>query len=228
VTTLPSRPGATRREREARRRIARDAQLRGELIRRQGEREHAAALREVPVRRHAEDATGKQRVLALPENLADLLGSPDEVPPLHAFGVRVLRGREAALREAHLPGEVVEGQLHRAAVRGIAGQLVGVEVDHGELGVVVEHLLKVGDGPPGVDAVAVEAAAQLVEDAAPEHPVEGGPGGGRRLQVRAGEAAAEEQLECGGVGKLGGAAEAAVPRVALLNEPRHRLGHDLG
>ena len=42
-------------------------------------------------------------------------------------------------------------------------------VDAQQLALVVEHLLEVGDAPVAVDAVAVEAAAELVVEPAPRH-----------------------------------------------------------
>ena len=48
-----------------------------------------------------------------------------------------------------------------------------MQVGAGEEGVVVEHLLEVGDRPGRVDAVAREPAAQLVIDAAGRHRAQG-------------------------------------------------------
>ena len=163
-------------------------------------------------------ARGHRRACAPDEGLADLGGGPDEVPPLDALGVGVLRRGEATPREEHLAGQVVEGGLDRAPVGDVAAELMGVEVDGGELGVVVEHLLEVGHGPAGVDAVAMEAAPELVEDAPAQHPIQGGEGR-RRRGVRPGEAVAQEQLDRRGMGELGSAAEAAAPGIALLHEP---------
>ena len=56
--------------------------------------------------------------------------------------------------------------------RGSLGDLEREQVHRGELGVVVEHLLEVRDGPGPVGRVAVIAAAQVVADAAAGHPVE--------------------------------------------------------
>ena len=105
-----------------------------------------------------------------------------------------------------------------------------MQVDGRQLRVVVEHLLEVGHRPGGVDAVAVEAAAQLVADAPAQHPVEaetGQPGRRPGGRVGAREAVAQEQLEGGGMGELGGVAEAAMVRVTALDEAGHRPAHRL-
>ena len=93
----------------------------------------------------------------------DLLRRPREERALLELAGRVpavgvLRREEAAARMRHLAQHVVEGRGRDAAIELPAGHLPGVQVDHGELCVVVEHLLEVRDEPDVVDAVAVEAA----------------------------------------------------------------------
>ena len=89
--------------------------------------------------------------------------------------------------------------------------LPGVEVDAGEQGVVVEHLLEVGHQPDGVGGVAVEAAADLVVDAAAapsrrsvcSHRLE------RCAALPVRVVAAQEEVERHRLRELGRAAEAA-------------------
>ena len=52
------------------------------------------------------------------------------------------------------------------------GDLERGEMNRGELGIVVEHLLEVRDEPEPVGRVAVIAAGQVVADAAAGHAVE--------------------------------------------------------
>jgi hypothetical protein len=91
------------------------------------------------------------------------------------------------------------------------GGVEGAGVETGELGVVVEHFLEVGQEPLRIGGVTVEAAADVVVDAAEGHRVEGGVDHGRKRGAVFG--GAQQQRE-GGVGReLGRAVEAAVARV---------------
>ena len=65
----------------------------------------------------------------------------------------------------------------------------------GQLRVVVEHLLEVRHQPVRVGAVAREAAAQLVVDAAVGHPVEGRGHHAQRRRVPGAVPGAEQELE---------------------------------
>ena len=107
------------------------------------------------------------------ERRSHLVRRPGEVRALALGGVGVLGAEEAAPRVPHLPEQVVERLLGDGAVAGLAQQLPRVQVAAGQLGVVVEHLLEVGDQPVAVGGVAVEAAAQVVVHAAGGHGVEG-------------------------------------------------------
>ena len=77
-----------------------------------------------------------------------------------------------------------------------------MEVDPGELGVVVEHLLEVRDEPDRVGRVAVEAAAELVVDPAVGHRVERPPRDRERPRVAGRGRAPEEELDRHRLGEL--------------------------
>ena len=79
-----------------------------------------------------------------------LVVGPDEERSLSAFGVGILGGEEAAPLVPHLPQEVVEGLDGYPPVSVFAGRLPRMDVQARELGVVVEHLLEVGDVPEAV------------------------------------------------------------------------------
>ena len=112
-----------------------------------------------------------RRVLGVggPEDLPQLVGRPDEELALVALGVGVLRRVETAGRVGHLAQDVVERLFRDAPAVGVAEGEPRVQVERRELGVVVEHLLKVGHEPVGVHRVPVEAAADLVVHAAARH-----------------------------------------------------------
>ena len=125
----------------------------------------------------------------------ELLRRPDVEAPLLAFGVGVQRAVEAALGTAHLAQRPVQRALRHLAHALLAGDLPAVQVGAREQRVVVEHLLEVGDAPGGVDAVAVEAAADLVVDAAGGHVAQ-------RLQRHRRARRAEQELDRAGGGEL--------------------------
>ena len=146
------------------------------------------------------------------EQVGDLLDRPEEELAFDAFAVGVLGAVEAALFAEHLAFEVGERLAHDALVLRVAEELEGVQVDAGQLGVVVEHLLEVGHEPLDIDAVAGEATADLVVHAAaghaPERAFEHGAGGSVFGIVRA-RGACEQELKVGGGGELGRGAETA-------------------
>ena len=134
---------------------------------------------------------------------------------LDPVGVGVLRGREPPFGEEQLPQEVADGLLDDRSVARLAGHDPRVEVGRGEQRVVVEHLLEVGHEPPGVDRVAMEAAADDVVEPARCHPVE------RALHHRQGArpTTAEEELDRRRGRKLRRRAEAAERRLVGPREP---------
>jgi hypothetical protein len=91
-----------------------------------------------------------------------------------------------------------------------------VQVGSREQRVVVEHLLEVRHGPARVDAVAREAAADLVEDAAPGHRAEG-------LQCHRELVARQEELDDRRLRELRWAAPAAVDAVEALAQDGDRI-----
>ena len=103
----------------------------------------------------------------------DFIRRPNEIFAFLTFAVGVGGREEAAVRAGHLSQYVVECFLGNAPVQASAGRLVGIQIQAGEQCVVVEHLLEVGHQPEGVGRVAVEAASDLVVDAAAGHLLQG-------------------------------------------------------
>ena len=134
---------------------------------------------------------------------------------------------EAAGGVAHLAQQVVERFSDDTPVRLAAGDLPGVQVGAGELGVVIEHLFEMGDQPAPVRRVAVEAATQLVVDATGRHPVQS-PDRHREGVGVAPQVAAQQQLDAHRLRELGGRREAAPigvesARVALYRTRQERF-----
>ena len=72
-----------------------------------------------------------------------------------------------------------------------------------QLGIVVEHLLEVGNAPVLIDAVAVEAPGELVVDAASRHLFQCESECLAGLLVTAVHGHFQQQIQCGRMGKLG-------------------------
>ena len=100
-----------------------------------------------------------------------------------------------------------------AAYSSVPNRAYASSVRLEQLGVVVRHLLEVGHDPFGVDAVAVEAAAELVVDATARHAVEGAVEDAARRLARVVGPAVQQQRHRAGVRKLGAPSESAVHRI---------------
>ena len=167
-----------------------------------------------------------ERLEELPSE-ADRLGflrRPRVCQPLDTVRVRVLRGREPAVRERQLAQHVVDGLLDDLPIALALRDDPGMEIRGGEDRVVVEHLLEVRDEPAVVHGVAMEAASDDVVEAARRHPVECR----RDHRQRALVPASEEELERRGGGELRRAAEAAEGRLERRGYPARRLGEERG
>ena len=115
---------------------------------------------------------GGEEIGGVAQYLPDLGGAPGEGQALDPVGVGVLARGERAVLGRQLAQHVVEGGPGDVAVARVSGEAPGVDVDPGQLGVVVEHLLEVRHEPLGVGRVAVEPAAELVPHPAIRHRVQ--------------------------------------------------------
>jgi hypothetical protein len=132
-------------------------------------------------------------------------------------GIGVQGGRQQTLVGGHLAAQ----PAHRAP-GGVGVQLAAIRVVIGgatpaarhraqQQRIVVEHLLEVRDHPLGVGAVAVEPAADLVENPAAHQVLAGVLG-----HVEAGRIALDQQrVDEGGAGELGRPAEPSVDDVVV-------------
>ena len=102
--------------------------------------------------------------------------------------------------------------------RGVGKQRVarctpGVRIQRQQGGVVVEHFLEVRDRPFGIDAVAADAAGELVMDAAFRHSGKRHAHDLERPRVVRRSISTQAEIEIGRVRKLGRLAKAAMHRV---------------
>ena len=103
------------------------------------------------------------------EHRADLLRRKEIILTLLAAAVRVLPAGKAAVLLPQLTQAVVERALGDRAPEGVAPLLPGLGAAERQQRVIVERLFKVRREPLPVGAVAAEAAAQVVVNAAAEH-----------------------------------------------------------
>ncbi len=127
----------------------------------------------------------------------------------------------------HLAEHVVEGLLGHAPVLGLSGGQPAVEVERGELGIVVEHLLEVRHQPLSVHRVAMEAAAELVVHAAAGHPGQGVAQHLERARIAGPLPDAQDRLPGHRLRELGRLAEPAVALVELAGEAQVGAHQDI-
>ena len=124
----------------------------------------------------------------------------------------------AALRGLHFAHGPGRRGFRDAGKQGFPAPRPGVRAKTQQRAVVVEHFLEVGNFPALIDAVAAEAAPDLVEDAAFAHPAQRG-----QRHVAGGLAFPRQQeAEVGRMRELRRAAEAAMHGIEGARQ--HGLG----
>ena len=132
-----------------------------------------------------------------------------DAPPVGVERVGILGGGDAATREAEVSVDVLDDLGGHLAIAGVTGDLVGMDVELQEPGLVVEHLLEVGDDPVLVHRVPGEPAAEVVVDAAGCHRVERGLDHRQGVRRSVPGERAHDEVEVLGRGELRRRAEAA-------------------
>ena len=162
----------------------------------------------------------RERARLRAEHAVELGRRPNVELAFLVLRIGVERRVVAAARVLHVAHDPVGRRARHARVARRARRGIRVGVDGEQLGVVVEHLLEVRDRPEPVDAVAEEAAAQVIVEAALRHAVERMRDHRERLRVRIAGAVRvpvrEQELERRRVRELRPAAEAAVLGVVAL------------
>ena len=161
---------------------------------------------------------GARRVDA--EHGVELRRRPEIETALLALAIGVEAGVERALRRRHLAQHEGQRFLGDTSKRRVMGQLPGVEIRPRQQGVVVEHLLEVRYQPPLVDAVAVEASAKLVVDAAGRHRAQRLQGHLQRGRLPGAHVVTQENLDEHRLRKFGCAAESRVRCVECAGDLR--------
>ena len=171
----------------------------------------------LPVARHVVNITKGGRPFG-PQHRLHLLRSPNIELPFLAFAVGVLGAVEPAKRVGHVAEHVVERLADDAEVVFPLGLLPGVEITAGQHGIVVQHFLEVRHEPLGIDAIAMESAAEMVVDAACRHVIERDDDHLQQRFVPRSPPASQQEVEVRGVGKLGRGAETAQAVVEGLGQ----------
>ncbi len=155
---------------------ARSEQLLAYLLRHVTHAAQDAAPVEIAANRDAVRRKGGRGPLPAQRRL-DFARGPCETVALDLFSigpraVRVARRPESAARIGHLAQDEVERLAHDARKAGASRDLPRLQIDDSELGVVVQHLLEMRLEPLCVGRVTMEAAAELIVDAARGHRLE--------------------------------------------------------
>ena len=81
--------------------------------------------------------------------------------------------KDAAFGMGYVPPEVIQNPPCNLGKLVVPSQGKCVQVSAGQLGIVIQHLLKVGDVPMLIHTVSVEATADLIIHAAASHLLQG-------------------------------------------------------
>ena len=188
------------------------------------EREHAAAALLEISGFGDRPASARQRTILLAERSLDFCRVPDVecallLVPRAVVGVGIEGGPDAAARVEHLPLEPFQSQQDHTLVQGRISDYLAQRagVDRQQERIVVEHLLEVRHGPLRIDAVAMPAAAKVVEQTSLGHVAQ------RHLDrvLRLLGAIPEQALQFHRVRELGCATESAVLRIEQFQRVLH-------
>jgi hypothetical protein len=169
VSTLSSRPGRMRFSRAAKS-FSRARKEQGDVRESSGPAILGVPVAILEVRRAVEaPAPSRQRRLLRRQQMLDFGAIPDVVLAFLALRVGIERGVIAAVGRLHFAHHPGRGFFGDAGEQGVAALRPGVGAERQQRPVVVEHFFEVGNFPALVDAVAAEAAADLVVDAAFAH-----------------------------------------------------------
>ena len=171
----------------------------------------------VAVGRDTVDGLEHRRPVA--QDLIDLGRGPNVIAAFFAFAVGIEGRGQAATVDGHLAQDPADRFPHPCGIEGIPRFLPNQGQELHELGVVVEHLLEMGDQPVGVGGVSGKAAAEVVVDAALAHPGQRDGHGVAQTDIAGPLEAAPQQGEDRGLGELRRRSDAAAFPVDLLDQP---------
>ena len=143
---------------------------------------------------------------------------PDVEGPFLAIGVRIQRREVAPFASLHLAHHPARSAFDHVGVQRPRVEQPGIGVQRQQRAIVVEHLLEMRDLPALVGAVAEEATAELVEDAATGHVVQGLEHRVARELVLVRDPAPEQEVEIGDVRELRRPAEATPALVVRFEQ----------
>ncbi len=157
------------------------------------------------------------------QNRPDFIRRPDVELALFAFAIGILGGMERAVVGGHFAQDVIQRRADGAGKIGPTCDAVSVEIEAGELGIVVEHLLEMRNKPDFVDRVSVEPTADLVVNSTFGHLLKGQTDHLSRLVIAQQVVCPKQKLEDRTLGELRGSTEAAIDRIKLGAEAENGL-----
>ena len=157
------------------------------------------------------------------EDGLDLCRRPDEKLSFDSFRIRIRCGIESSGKVGHLPENIIEHFRRDLAIGGLFRDLIGFQVGPCQEGIVVEHLLEMGDQPALVGGVPCEPATDMIVDPPVRHRIERARDHLQDSALPCSAVTTEEQREPCGRGKLWRTTESAVALVEILTELRYSL-----
>src|SRR6516225_7795947 len=115
----------------------------------------------------------KERRILTPEQILDLIAGPDVKLSFLAFGIGVDGSGESTFGPRHLARNPANSFAGSLAVKRLVRAGMCERKQFKELGIVIQHLLKMRHQPVFVDRVACKATAKMVVDAALANAIEG-------------------------------------------------------
>ena len=157
----------------------------------------------------------------------DLVDGPDVELALDAFGIGILGGEESAGGMTQLIEDVADRLVECLSVSGLSRELPCMEINTRQQGLVVEHLLEMGDEPATVGRVPGEATTEMVVDAAGRHGVKGEQRARKRRRITGPHRMAQQGVDRERLGEFGSVSESAVALVGLGDEGIRGSGEEL-
>src|SRR6266481_23079 len=114
-----------------------------------------------------EGSLEKPGIGGVSQGLIQFLAGPNVESSFHSTGLGIEGGIESSFGTRQFPFDESQRFLHDSPVNRFGSQTVGLRINFGELCVFAKHFFEMRHGPRMFGAVAMEAAPQLIVNAAP-------------------------------------------------------------
>ena len=108
------------------------------------------------------------------------------------------------------------------------GDLVHIQIQWQELGIVIQHLFKVRHQPAIIDRIAMKSTSEMIVDTPASHLARGQLGHVEEVFIATGMPIAQEMFQIRGIGEFGLGAEATVHHVKVVRQRTGRIRENVG